>query len=224
MNDVLGVAGFVLPGDRVDILLTRGGRGGEAFVDVLLQGVKVLAIDQIADDRKDQPSVVRSVTFEVDTAQAQKLVLGANVGTLSLSLRNVSWIEIEDPARVTVGDLSELDAAQDVVDANLAESSPEVAPNPQDDKLQNLETLLKNLSGDLSERLDGVEEKIQPKEPVRVAPVVERAPTLIPENSTIGVIRNGQRNEYKVKKNEDGELIFENEDGQVVEPETVPTE
>src|SRR5262249_39571753 len=53
VNDVLGVAGFVLPGDRVDVLLTRN-RSDDAsdpgsYVDVLLQGVKVLAIDQSAD-------------------------------------------------------------------------------------------------------------------------------------------------------------------------------
>ncbi|MFC6639822.1 Flp pilus assembly protein CpaB [Sulfitobacter sediminilitoris] len=75
MNDVLGVAGFVLPGDRVDVLLTR-----DEFVDVLLQGLKVLAIDQIADELKDNPSVVRTVTFEVNTEEAQKLVLGEMLG------------------------------------------------------------------------------------------------------------------------------------------------
>jgi pilus assembly protein CpaB len=46
INDVLGVAGFVLPGDRVDIMLTR-----DNYTDILLQNVKILAIDQIADER-----------------------------------------------------------------------------------------------------------------------------------------------------------------------------
>ncbi|TIT57832.1 MAG: Flp pilus assembly protein CpaB, partial [Mesorhizobium sp.] len=50
VNDVLGVAGFVFPGDRVDILLTRtvraDGGADKSFVDVLLQSIKVLAIDQ----------------------------------------------------------------------------------------------------------------------------------------------------------------------------------
>ena len=218
VNDVLGVAGFVLPGDRVDILLTRGGAGG-AFVDVLLQGVKVLAIDQIADDRKDQPSVVRTVTFEADTYQAQKLVLGANVGSLSLLLRNVASTEIQDFERVTIGDLTELDAAEDIVEANRAEAeaqASEEATEAEEDRLVNLETLLKNLSDGLSERIEGVEEKIE-KEPVIVEKIVEKVvtpPVVLPRNSSVGVIRNGTRSEYKVKRNEDGDLV--NENGELV--------
>ncbi|WP_245472977.1 Flp pilus assembly protein CpaB, partial [Mesorhizobium sp. M7A.F.Ca.MR.148.00.0.0] len=66
VNDVLGVAGFVFPGDRVDVLLTRTARGDggadQSFVDVLLQSMKVLAVDQVADESKDSPTVVKSVT------------------------------------------------------------------------------------------------------------------------------------------------------------------
>jgi pilus assembly protein CpaB len=109
VNDVLGVAGFVLPGDRVDIMLTRVRRGAnsvdEPYVDVLLQSVRVLAIDQTADDRKDDPAVVRSVTLEVDTEQAQMLTLGSSVGTLSLALRNVISDQAEETRRVTLSDL-----------------------------------------------------------------------------------------------------------------------
>ncbi|TIP45869.1 MAG: Flp pilus assembly protein CpaB, partial [Mesorhizobium sp.] len=56
VNDVLGVAGFVFPGDRVDVLLTRTTQDAgvqKSFVDVLLQSVKVLAVDQVADESKD---------------------------------------------------------------------------------------------------------------------------------------------------------------------------
>jgi pilus assembly protein CpaB len=86
INDVLGVAGFVLPGDRVDIMLTRRGGGG-GYTDLLLQSVKVLAIDQLADERSDKPDVAKTVTIEVDTEDAQKLTLAQTVGTLSLALR-----------------------------------------------------------------------------------------------------------------------------------------
>jgi pilus assembly protein CpaB len=106
INDVLGVAGFVLPGDRVDIMLTRNPRGSEPYTDVLLQGVRVLAIDQLADERRDQPSVSRTVTVEVDTEQAQKLTLAANVGQLSLALRNVVQVEGQQTRRVTLEDLN----------------------------------------------------------------------------------------------------------------------
>lgn len=109
VNDVLGVAGFVRPSDRVDVLLTRVVRGqagnDQTFVDVLLQGVKVLAVDQTADERKDEPSVVKTVTFEVTTDEAQRLTLGATIGTLSLTLRNIASSSVEETRQITVADL-----------------------------------------------------------------------------------------------------------------------
>ena len=214
VNDVLGVAGFVLPGDRVDVLLSR-----DNFVDVLLQGVKVLAIDQTADERKDNPSVVRTVTFEVNTLEAQKLVLGGNVGMLSLALRNVASTDIENSERITISDLNDLDVADDLVEAKLEEIEvvPEeaveapVTPQPTLDELRlsNLEQLLKDLSSGVSEKLENVEAKLQEKEPVEVVKevlvekIVEVAP-ILPEKSTVGVIRNGQRNEYKVERKKNG--------------------
>ncbi|MBZ9792427.1 Flp pilus assembly protein CpaB [Rhizobium sp. 3T7] len=109
VNDVLGVAGFVRPSDRVDVLLTRIVRGqagnDQTFVDVLLQGVKVLAVDQTADERKDEPSVVKTVTFEVTTDEAQRLTLGASIGTLSLALRNIASSSVEQTRPITVADL-----------------------------------------------------------------------------------------------------------------------
>jgi pilus assembly protein CpaB len=101
VNDVLGVAGFVLPGDHVDVLLTRNEKD-QAYVDVLLQSVKVLAIDQQSDNRTDQPSVVRTVTFEVNTRDAQKLTLGASVGVLSLTLRNIESTGAERNKRISM--------------------------------------------------------------------------------------------------------------------------
>lgn len=106
VNDVAGVAGFVLPGERVDMLLTRSVDREEAYADVILQNVKVLAIDQSADERADKPSIVKAVTLEVTTAQAQKLTLAASVGTLSLALRAAGIVEMEATQRIAVGDLS----------------------------------------------------------------------------------------------------------------------
>src|SRR5438552_2454962 len=110
VNDVLGVAGFVFPGDRVDILLTRSGRSNEgadkSFVDVLLQSVKVLAVDQVADESKDSPTVVKAVTVEVSTKDAQKLTLAAGAGQLSLALRQAAGSQGETTERVTISDLT----------------------------------------------------------------------------------------------------------------------
>src|SRR5262249_4782999 len=90
VDDVRGVAGFVLPGDRVDVVLIRSGSGAagpEQFSDVLLQFVKVLAVDQLVNERQENPTVAKAVTLEVDTEQAQKILLATNVGKLSLILR-----------------------------------------------------------------------------------------------------------------------------------------
>ena len=115
VNDVLGVAGFVLPGERVDILLTRTETvevGDDktvqknAFTDVLLQNVRVLAVDQLADDRTEDPAPAKAITIEVDTRQAQKLVLAASVGQLALALRSAGSMKGEASRRIALGDLN----------------------------------------------------------------------------------------------------------------------
>lgn len=106
VNDVYGVAGFVLPGDRVDILITREQEQEHPITDILLQNVKVLGIDQEASDKKDQPKVARAVTLEVMPEQAQKLTLGATVGTLSLALRNLANVDPAALRTITLRDLS----------------------------------------------------------------------------------------------------------------------
>src|SRR3954471_12095674 len=57
VNDVDGVGGFVLPGDHVDVVLTRPGDKSNPSNDVVLQSTRVLAIDQLADERSDKPTV-----------------------------------------------------------------------------------------------------------------------------------------------------------------------
>jgi pilus assembly protein CpaB len=106
VNDVDGVAGFVLPGDHVDVVLTRQIEKGVAMNDVVLQNTRVLAVDQIADQRADKPSVVKAVTLEVEVTNAQKLALAASVGTLSLVLRKAGEVEPGLTRRVTLTDLS----------------------------------------------------------------------------------------------------------------------
>jgi pilus assembly protein CpaB len=106
VNDINGVAGFVLPGERVDVLLVRNLERTEAYSDVLLQNVKVLAVDQLADESSDKPALVKAVTVEVTTADAQKLTLAGSVGTLALALRSAGVAERENARRIGVEDLS----------------------------------------------------------------------------------------------------------------------
>jgi pilus assembly protein CpaB len=105
VSDIEGVAGFVVPGDRVDIALTRlDGKGG-ATTDVVLQNATVLAIDQVADERASAVSVAKSVTLEVDTLAAQKLDLAASLGNLSLLLRKAGETASPKSLRVSLKDL-----------------------------------------------------------------------------------------------------------------------
>jgi pilus assembly protein CpaB len=106
VNDVLGVAGFVLPGDRVDVLLTRKDDRDAPTTNVLLQNVRVLGVDQDASDRKDKPMVARAATLEVMPDEAQKLTLGAQVGVLSLALRNQADSDHEALRTVGLSDLA----------------------------------------------------------------------------------------------------------------------
>jgi pilus assembly protein CpaB len=88
VDDVRGVAGFVLPGDFVDIVMIADevSNKRQSYSDILLEHIKVLAIDQIASEAEDKPTVARAVTLEVTKEQAQKILLATNVGKLSLIL------------------------------------------------------------------------------------------------------------------------------------------
>jgi pilus assembly protein CpaB len=106
VNDVEGVAGFILPGDHVDVLLTRQGEKNTAATDVVIEDARVLAIDQLADERTDKPSVVKAVTLEVAIVDGQKVALAATVGTLSLLLRKAGELADGNTRRVTNADLA----------------------------------------------------------------------------------------------------------------------
>ena len=88
------VAGFVLPGDRVDVLFIRDEEGNSRYgqdmrADVLLQNVRVLGVDQNMDDQAEGSLLGSTVTLETSLADTQKLALAREVGTLSLSLRAI---------------------------------------------------------------------------------------------------------------------------------------
>jgi pilus assembly protein CpaB len=88
VDDVRGVAGFVLPGDFVDIVMIADEASikRQSYSDILLEHVKVLAIDQIASEAEEKPTIARAVTLEVTKEQAQKILLASDVGKLSLIL------------------------------------------------------------------------------------------------------------------------------------------
>lgn len=96
------VAGFLNPGDRVDVILTHqirtSGKTKEAIEqkvtkfasETVLENIKVLAIDQVARKEDDKAKVGKTVTLEVDAAGAEKIALSASMGKIHLALRGLS--------------------------------------------------------------------------------------------------------------------------------------
>lgn len=128
VNDVLGVAGFVLPGDMVDVMFTRPedltpGAQTPPMTDVLLQSVKVLAVDQIANDNKDKPIPAKAVTLEVSPEDAQRLALAGQVGSLGLTLRQSGGVQAAQVATIRVGNL-----VSQTVPAAVSDAAPPPAP------------------------------------------------------------------------------------------------
>lgn len=101
VNDVIGVAGFALPGNYVDIMVStqqdrgKGATGDNTIAKIVLERILVLAVAQEASRDETKPKVVNAVTLEVTPEQAEKLDLARSVGTLSLVLRN--QIDSESP-------------------------------------------------------------------------------------------------------------------------------
>lgn len=88
VNTVNGVAGFVQPGDRVDILITKNDDNDDGVsATTLMEYVKILSVDQNAGSRNETAQLASSVTIETDAKGAKKIAWGLNVGTLSLTLR-----------------------------------------------------------------------------------------------------------------------------------------
>lgn len=113
-----GVGGFVTPGDFVDIVLTQGKNESLRAVTIL-QNIRVIGVDQTADEDVDQPGIARTVTVEVTPDQGQRLALAQKAGQLSLSLRSLQIQEDKPLEAIRLSDI-------------LLEKSPvaEGAPKP----------------------------------------------------------------------------------------------
>jgi len=97
VDDVVGVAGFILPGNKIDILATKMDRtANKAATRTLLQNIKVLAVDQEASQEKEKPAIVRAVTLELKPDQAETMVQAMQEGKIQLTLRNPLDSVVED--------------------------------------------------------------------------------------------------------------------------------
>jgi pilus assembly protein CpaB len=95
VNKTTGIAGFVFPGDRVDLILShkleKKGEDGRALrvSETVLTDIRVLAIDQSTNDQAEEPNPAKNVTIEVTPKQVEIVSLITDLGRLSLSLRSL---------------------------------------------------------------------------------------------------------------------------------------
>ena len=130
VDDVRGVAGFIQPGDRVDVVLIRTEaetKTREGTSDIILQSAKVLAIDQVTGERTDKPQIAKAVTLEVDEEDAQKILLAGNIGRLSLILRQPDEAKSSGVHRVTERDLNTTVAAAEATPVQVVAPAPALA-------------------------------------------------------------------------------------------------
>jgi pilus assembly protein CpaB len=112
VTNVESIAGFLVPDQPVDVVLTRQREGSSVYNEVVAQNARMLATDRLPADRSDSPLDTRSVVVEVDVTDAQKLLLASQVGTLSLVLRNAGEPRSQPTRRIGVSDLAETGIAQ----------------------------------------------------------------------------------------------------------------
>jgi pilus assembly protein CpaB len=105
LSEAQGVSGLALPGDRVNVMLTRSAEREQSYTDTLLRNVRVLAIDHVMDQRAERPLAIRNATIEVMPLDAQRVALAASVGSLSIMLRRAGEEAAGGVGRVGIKDL-----------------------------------------------------------------------------------------------------------------------
>ena len=115
VTEVAGGGGHVMPGDRVDVVLTRdlssaqptmdGGHGGKLVSDLVIQNVRVLGMDLNIDPASTHPTVAHTATLEVSVEDAERLSLAAQAGAMSLALRRTGAAEVKSVRPMLTADL-----------------------------------------------------------------------------------------------------------------------
>ena len=128
VTEVAGGGGHVLPGDRVDVVVTRDvstgpsmdGAHGKLVSEIVIQNVRVLGMDLNVDPNSTHAAVAHTATMEVGVEDAERLALAAQAGTLSLALRRTGSAEVQAVRPMQTSDLSPGGAPH-----ALAQSSPQ---------------------------------------------------------------------------------------------------
>jgi pilus assembly protein CpaB len=133
VNEVVGVAGFVLPGTTVDVLATGSpvGRGSESVTLTILQNVRVLAAGQKVEQDKDgKPQTVTVVTLLVTPEDANRLTMAASQGKIQLALRNTIDSKKANPPPVLETNLFAFGPAAPPKRAAAPKAAPAPPPAP----------------------------------------------------------------------------------------------
>lgn len=136
VNQVSGVSGFVLPGDRIDVLCTVDGRGmqQEAVTRTILQNAEVLASGQKTTQQDNKPITVQAVTILVDPMGAEKLALGLHEGKIHLVLRNPEDADTSGVGALNTDEMLNGGAAKALVSSargrSMAHGKPAATPTP----------------------------------------------------------------------------------------------
>ncbi|MEJ6392437.1 Flp pilus assembly protein CpaB [Gymnodinialimonas sp. 2305UL16-5] len=114
-----GVSGFLRPGDRVDVYWSGAGHGGESITRLIRSNVQIIAIDQIADEQRNNPTIARTITVTARPEDVAALTQAQGSGTLTLALVGVGDETISDEVEVStnalLGEVEELVVEQERV-------------------------------------------------------------------------------------------------------------
>jgi pilus assembly protein CpaB len=102
VNELIGVSGFIVPDDRVDIILTTSplGANQESKISkIVLQNKRVLSVAQSTEQKDGKPQLARSITLELTPEEVEKLTLAASEGQIAMALRGLG----DDAETKTIG-------------------------------------------------------------------------------------------------------------------------
>ncbi len=128
VNEVVGVGGFIIPGSRVDVVVTTAAsqRQAEQISKIVLENILVLAAGQVIEQKENKPVTVNTVTLAVTPEDSEKLALASNDGKIQLVLRNFA----DNDNVVTTGS----DKARLLSSFRFATAAPATGDNPPKSK------------------------------------------------------------------------------------------
>lgn len=123
VNEIVGVAGFALPGNYVDVMVNTPDSQNQPVSKIVIERIQVLAVAQDVSSSENKPRVVNAVTLQVTPQQAEQIDLARSVGTLSLVLRSHS-----DNMPVQTAGARKLDLLPQVAAAVVVATAAKTAP------------------------------------------------------------------------------------------------